>query len=72
MRDYEVEIWAPDFDDVKLDTIILFESSWGQHLDLPVRARVRCDEALRTRRHDESDQVVGSATPSRDRGPSQR
>jgi len=25
MRDYETETWAPDFDDVKLDTIIVFE-----------------------------------------------
>jgi hypothetical protein len=25
MRDYEVETWAPDFDDVKLDTMIVFE-----------------------------------------------
>jgi hypothetical protein len=25
MRDYEVETWAPDFDDVKLDTMIMFE-----------------------------------------------
>jgi hypothetical protein len=24
-RDYEVETWAPDFDDVKLDTIVVFE-----------------------------------------------
>lgn len=27
MRDYEVETWAPDFDDVKLDTIVMFEKA---------------------------------------------
>lgn len=27
MRDYEVETWAPDFDDVKLDTMIMFEKA---------------------------------------------
>lgn len=27
MRDYEVETWAPDFDDVKLDTMIVFEKA---------------------------------------------
>lgn len=32
MRDYEVEIWAPDFDDVKLDTIILFERARGVNI----------------------------------------
>jgi hypothetical protein len=25
MRDYAVEVWAPDFEDVKLDTIVVFE-----------------------------------------------
>jgi hypothetical protein len=25
MRDYEVEVWVPDFDDVKLDTFVMFE-----------------------------------------------
>lgn len=29
MRDYEVETWAPDFDDVKLDTMIFTEE--GHH-----------------------------------------
>jgi hypothetical protein len=28
-RDYEVETWAPDFDDVKLDTIVMFEHARG-------------------------------------------
>ena len=32
MRDYEVETWAPDFDDVRLDTMIIFEKMCPSNL----------------------------------------
>lgn len=49
-RDYEVETWAPDFDDVKLDTIVIVEGEsrpayrWN---DPDIRQRMKPNDLMR-------------------------